>query len=263
MTMLPSTIMGINQLPLDEKREVYTRLIPPLLVERLKINPSFITDEGIDLFTLKAVPGSSNVEMALYHKPGFPDPVLYGHLTDTLIGQTHILLYALADPASPRYDVDRLADGRSTVFGTRYRNLEAEEAAMQAGLAPGQIRRGLRMLSQAILGFEKLIASLQHDLYFVEPLYYHNAVIFERYGFAYQQGRQLMEEIEIGFNPGGNLISRLDGSTSFRHPEAAASCRLRSWAIHDGILGEAFTNVTMYKRLGISANVFTCPNLRW
>ena len=261
--MIPSTIMGVNQLPLEEKREVYTRLIPPLLVKRLNINPNFITDEGIDLFSLKASPDSSNVEMALYHKPGFPDPVLYGHLTDTLIGQIHVLLYTLADPDSPRFDVDRLADGRSTVFGTRYRNLKAEEAAMLAGLAPGQIRRGLRMLTEAILGFENFIASLQHDLYFVEPLYYHNAVIFERYGFAYQQGRRMMEDIEIGFNPGGELIARLDGSTPFRNPQAAQSCRLRSWAIHDGILGEPFTNVTMYKRIGLSANIITCPNLVW
>ncbi len=150
----------------------------------------------------------------------------------------------------------------STRFGTLKRNLDAETAALQAGLAPGQIRRGLRLLSQAIATFEQFISSLGHDLYFVEPLYYHNAVIFERYGFAYQVGRRLMERIEAGFAPGGDLRPRLDGSTPFRTPAAAHSIRLRSWAIHDGILGEPFTNVTMYKRVGKTAGVSTCPGLR-
>jgi len=88
-------------------------------------------------------------------------------------------------------------------------------------------------------------------------LFYHNAVIFERYGFRYQKGRRLMERIEQGFQAGGDLLPLLDGSTPFRQPEAANSIRLRSWAIHDGILGEPFTNVTMYKESGKHAGVST------
>jgi acetoin utilization protein AcuC len=97
----------------------------------------------------------------------------------------------------------------------------------------------------------------------VEPLYYHNAVIFERYGFAYQAGRRLMDRIQAGFQPGGELATRLDGSTPFRQPGAGNSIRLRSWAIHDGLLGEPFTNVTMYKRLGKHAAVSTTPGCDW
>jgi hypothetical protein len=67
-------------------------------------------------------------------------------------------------------------------------------------LSPGQVRRGLRLLAPAIETFEQFVASLGHDMYFVEPLYYHNAVIFERYGFTYQMGRRLMERIESGFS---------------------------------------------------------------
>ncbi|MCX6069104.1 MAG: hypothetical protein NT121_25740, partial [Chloroflexi bacterium] len=192
-----------------------------------------------------------------------PDPILYGHLTDTMNGQIHILLYILNDPDAPRYDVDRMPDGSTTRFGTLNRNLAAEQAAMQAHLAPGQIRHGLRLLSPAIKSFEKLVSSLGHDIYFVEPLYYHNAVIFERYGFTYQQGRKLMENIESGFAPGGDLHARLDESTPFRTREASQSIRLRSWAIHDGILGEPFTNVTMYKRVEKSAGITTCPSCTW
>jgi hypothetical protein len=61
-----------------------------------------------------------------------------------------------------------------------------------------------------------------------------------------------MESIHAGFQPGGDLHTQLDGSTPFRKPDAANSIRKRSWAIHDGILGEPFTNVTMYKRIGKS-----------
>jgi acetoin utilization protein AcuC len=201
--------------------------------------------------------------MALYHRHGFPDPVVYGHVTDTLNGQLHILLYIINDPTGPRFDVDRMPDGQPTQFGTRARNLPAEIAAMQAGLAPGQVRRGMRMLSAAVGMFEEFVALLGHDRYFAEPLYYHNAIILERAGFAYQKGRRLMERIDAGFSPGGELRARLDGSTPFRQPQAAERILLRSWAIHDGILGEPFTDVTVYKVLGESAGVRTSSDLHW
>jgi hypothetical protein len=261
--MSPSTIIGINQLPSAEKRAIYTRLIPAELLERFNLPASLHDDRGHDLLELNCPPGSVMVEMALRHQVDFPDPILYGHLTDTLNGQIHVLLYILNDPESPRFDVDRLPDGTSTRFGTRFRNIPAEMAAMQAGLAPGQVRRGLRMLSPAIDGFEAFIRSLGDNVYFVEPLYYHNAIIFERYGFAYQKGRRFMERIQAGFSPGGDLLGRLDRSNPFRHPGTDRSIRFRSWAIHDGILGEPFTNVTMYKQIGKSAGVVTCPDCAW
>ena len=205
----------------------------------------------------------TDTEMALYHQPGFPDPILYGHITDTITGHVHVLLYILNDPDSPRFDVDRTPDGSPTQFGIQRRNLAAEEAAMRFGLAPGQIRRGLRMLGPAIQAFEKFIASLGQEIYFNEPLYYHNAIIFERYGFAYQKGRQSMERIHHGFATSGDLRRLLDGSTPFRQPEAADSIRLRSWALHDRLLGEPFSDVTMYKRIGVNAGVDTCPGCDW
>jgi acetoin utilization protein AcuC len=221
-----------------------------------------LTDEGgKELLTIKA--SNHSVEIALRHESTFPDPVLYGHLTDTLNGQIHILLYILNDPFSSRFDVDRLPDGTRTVFGTRLRNLAAEEAALEAGLAPGQIRRGLRMLPAAIKSFENFVTSLKHELYFAEPLYYHNALIFEHYGFNYQKGKRRMEAIQAGFSPGGHLRTKLDGSTPFRQPQAAESIRLRSWAIHDGILGEPFTEVTMYKHVGKLAEINTCTGCSW
>jgi hypothetical protein len=184
-------------------------------------------------------------------------------MTDTINGQIHILLYILNDPDAARFDVDRMPDGSMTRFGTLKRNLGAEESAMAAGLAPGQVRHGLRLLAPAIKSFEQFVSSLGHDIYFIEPLYYHNAVIFERYGFTYQIGRKLMERIESGFAEGGDLNTLLNDSSHFRSKNAAHSIRLRSWAIYDGILGDHFTNVTMYKHVGKLTGITTCPSCTW
>ncbi len=258
--MTPSTIGGINKLPENEKRGIYARYIPRELIKKFDL-PDLVQSK--DLMKFRYAEGSSDVEMMLYHKTGFPDPILYGHLVDTLNGQIHILLYILNDPDAPRFDVDKMPDGSPTRFGIFQRNLEAEVAAMQAGLAPGQVRRGLHLLKYAISAFEEFVVSLGHEMYFAEPLYYHNAVIFERYGFNYQMGKRLMERINLGFKEGGELSQRLDGSSPFRSSNAGNSIRLRSWAIHDGIMGEPFTNVTMYKHVGKLAGVNTTPGCEW
>jgi hypothetical protein len=246
---IPPTLGSINLLTEAEKRDIYKRVIPPVLMDRYRLNPFLVDKDGNNLMQLKAPPGSTGVELSLFHKHGFQDPILYGHITDTVNGQLHILLYILNDPFSPRFNIDRMPNGTPTKFGIRYRNIKAEIAALQAGLNPGQIRRGPHLLSAAIQTFEKFVEELGHSIYFAEPLYYHNAVIFERYGFTYQQGRRLMIRIQEGFSPDGDLMSLLNRSSPFRQPEAANSIRLRSWAIHDGILGHSFTSVTMYKRI--------------
>ena len=204
----PYTIGGINSLPENQKHNIYCDLIPRELNERFNhtYNLSLIHREDHSS-SLNGRRGIHRWKLALYHRVDFPDPILYGHLTDTVNGQIHVLLYILNDPDSQRFDVDKMPDGRHTKFGTMLRNIEAEKAAFEAGLSPGQVRHGLRLLQPAIIAFEKFRRQrLDMNLYFVEPLYYHNAVIFERYGFAYQQGRKLMESIQAGFSDGGDLF---------------------------------------------------------
>ena len=115
----------------------------------------------------------------------------------------------------------------------------------------------------AMQAFEDFTTRLGHDLYFIEPLQYHNAIVFERYGFAYQQGRRWMESLNTRFSVDGDLLPKLDSSTPFGQPSAAQSIQGRSWAIQDAILGEPYTGVTMYKRVGQSAGVETFPGGRW
>jgi len=259
----PSSIGGINRLPEDEKRAIYARVIPSGLLEKYQIKTDLVDDNGRDLFILNCPTKSTSAEISLYHQHSFPDPVLYGHITDTINAQIHILFYVLNNPNAARFDIDRLPDGRLTQLGVKHRNIPEEIKAMSAGHSPGQIRQGPHMLRAALDTFETFIQSLGHDLHFAEPLYYHNAVIFEKYGFAFQQGRRLMQRIQSGFSPDGDLLKKLDNSTPFRQPQAAHTVRLRSWAIHDGILSEPFRDVTMYKQVGKHAGFSTCSECSW
>ena len=261
--IIPHTLSGINRLDGQTKHDIYARLIPPQLLDRFKISPDFVDPAGNNLLEISYAAGSSDTQLALWHEYEFPDPILFGHITDNVNGMIHVLLYVLNDPDSQRFDVDRLPDGTPTMFGTLKRNIDAEVAAMKFGLAPGQIRKGLKILKSAVQSFDHFILSLKHDMYFVEPLYYHNAIIFERYGFAYTKGRRVMERIQSGFTPGGEYYNLLDGSSPFRLPGATQSIRLRSWAIHDLIMDEPFTNVTMYRRIGSPSQIRTSENCYW
>ena len=134
---------------------------------------------------------------------------------------------------------------------------------MQAGLAPGQVRRGLRLSRSLLPHFERFVENLGHDYYLMEPLAYHNAILFERLGFNYVQGLRKMASIHAAFQPEGELHARLDGSTTFRLPDGWRTVRGRSWAIHDGILGEPFHGIRMYKHIGVHAGIDTFPGGPW
>lgn len=261
--MKPHSIGAINLLSPDEKQEIYYRVVPSALREAFGLKPDLCDASGRPLARLLASAGSTDVVLDVRHEVGAQDPTLYAHLTDTMNGQIHVLLYVINDPRSPRYDVDRMPDGTPTAFGTSLRNIEAEEAALKDGLAPGQIRRGLGILRESVTCFEEFVASLGHEVFFIDPLFYHNAIIFEGYGFGYQAGRRLMEEIDRGFSPGGDLDLKLDRSNPFRAPEAGISVRGRSWSIHDGILGVAYSGVTMYRHLGQDAGICTAAATAW
>lgn len=261
--MKPLSIAGVNALPRPEKEALYAGMIPGELLAKCGIDPSLKDASGQALAEFRCAEGASDVVVELRREAGAVDPVLYAHVTDTISGQLHVLLFVLNDPTSPRFDVDRMPDGRPTQFGVLRRNVEAEAEARAAGLAPGQVRRGLRLLEPALHTFEEFVATLGREMFFVEPLFYHNAILFERHGFFYQRGRRLMEGIHAGFQENAGLAAQLDGSTPFRQLPAASSIRGRSWAIHDGVLGYPFHDVTMFRQLGRSSSISTFPDAPW
>ncbi len=259
----PRSIGSVNHLPQPVKEALYTRFIPDALMRQFSIPADFRDADGGRLLDLRCASGATDVVLALRRRASDPDPLLYAHLTDTVMGQVHVLLYIVNDPDSPRFDVDRMPDGTPTEFGSVRRNLAAEAGACSAGLAPGQVHRGLRTLRHSILAFEEFVDSLGQSMYYVEPLHYHNAILFEGYGFNYQRGRKRMEEIDGGFAEGGALSRLLDGSSPFRQPSFAGSIRGRSWAIHDGILGGPIGEMTMYKLVGQQAGIATSSAAAW
>lgn len=257
------SIHQINNLPRSQKEAIYRWLIPPEALLRFGIPLSMSDREGHSLLTCVCEPATHSVALALRHRWDAQDPVLYLEMADTSTNQLEVLLFAVNDPDSERFDVDRMPDGRPTHFGVECRHIAEEIRAMEAGLAPGQVRRGAKLTRRLIPRFEEFVARLGHDRFHIQPLAYHNAVLFERCGFAYTIGQGKMEWIHQEFAPGGLLYQRLDGSTPFRQVGAEATVRGRSWAIHDGILGEPYTGVRMYKRVGIHAGVCTFPNAAW
>src|SRR5690606_13801806 len=143
---------------------------------------------GEQVVRMRCPAGSRSVEMSIRHHPHVLDPLVYFHMIDTFNNQLMVLLVVINDPDAERYTVDRDLDGHETHFGTSSRNVPEEIRAMEAGLAPGQIRRGLRSFRSSIPLFEDFVSRMSHDLFLIEPLSYHNAVAFERYGFNYTHG---------------------------------------------------------------------------
>jgi hypothetical protein len=258
------SIAQINKLPREHTLQVYRHLVPIEILQRFGIDPQTLADAaGHSLYTCE--PGISSVEISLCHAWDAEDPLLYIQLADTPNNQIEVVLFIVNDPFSERYNTDRLPDGTPTYFGTLERNIEEETRAKKAGLAPGQVRHGLGMTRRLMPVLEQFVLGLRHDSFYIQPLAYHNAILFERLGFSYVMGLGRMEWIHREFAPGRLLSRRLDGSTPFRHPGVEHSIRGRSWAIHDGLLGEPYTaaNVKMYKRVGIHAGVVTFPHAAW
>lgn len=246
------------------QRMLFQILVPPKLLVEYHIDPIKLTDpQGRPVAFARAGRDQSSFRLELLPSGDSAEPMAEIELSDTNFNQIEVVWVALQDPFAPRFPIDVMPDGTPTGRGTLCRNLAAEEAAMAAGLTPGQVRRGLRALKWLVERLETLMLCLNQREYVVQPLFYHTAVLFEQLGCSYAQGQARMEAIHQGFLPGGELRQRLDGSTPFRRPEQADSIRGRSWAIHDGILDQPWDRVRMVKRIGIHAGVNTCPDILW
>lgn len=259
----PDSIRGINGLPEDDKLAVYRTLIPERIYADYQIDRETLTAEGRPVVRIRCPKGSRAFEISVRRRAEDRDPVLFLNMADTFSNRLAVLLVIINDPDAPRFDTDFDAEGNPTQFGTLSRNIGEEIAAMQVGLAPGQVRAGLRWFRQLVPLFEQFVANMGQDLFFIEPLAYHNAVICERNGFSYERGYQEMRRIDRGFQIGGELYRKLTPQNPFRCPESWQSVRGRSWAIHDGILGHPYTGVQMYKRLGVDARIRTFTGNQW
>jgi len=256
-----TAIRQINQFPAEEREAIYRRLIPPRVVELLRLDPATGCDpQGNRLVTYVTPPDQGFVRIEIRRDPRDEDGVFLLKLTQPTEEFVEIAFIMVNDPQAERFNVDRDPAGNPVGILAGVRNLEEELRAMRAGLAPGQVRRGLRMFRQLLPLVESFATELGKQQISVEALFYHHAILYERYGFGYLTGRDRLEEIHREFQPGGSLSRRLDGSTPFRMPEAAGTVRGRSWAIHDGILEESWRVPRLYKIVGQAMTMPTFPN---
>ena len=256
-----TSIQQINQLPAEEREAIYRRLIPTRVIALLHLNPATGRDPlGNRLVTYICPPDQGFARIEIRTHPPCQEYVYLLKLTQPTEEFLEIAFIITNDPQAERFDVNRDPSGNLVGILSGIRNPAEEVRAMRAGLAPGQVRRGLRMFRQVLPLVESFAGELGKEQLSIEALFYHHAILYERYGFGYLTGRDRMEEIHRGFQPGGVLHRRLDGSNPFRMPEAAGTVRGRSWAIRDGVLEEPWRVPRLYKIVGQAMVMPTFPD---
>jgi hypothetical protein len=260
---LPITLRQINDLPGNAQKRIYRALLPSSLLARFNIDPiTWKGSDGTELVSLRTdAAGKTDISIRPAGEPH--DEYMMIGLADNSFNGVDLEMLVLNDPDSQRFQTDYDEDRQPTMFGTLRRNLAEEARAMQAGLAPGQVRRGLGGSRLVMDHLDNFLATLGHRAYFLEPLTYVSAWIFERRGFAYVRGHKLMDDINTEFQPGGQLFQALDGSTPFRQHDQWRTVRGRAWAIQDGILqaiDARWDGLRMVKQVGRHAGLETFPN---
>lgn len=256
-----SSLLSINRLVDDEKEAIYLQLLPRRLHALLDLAPgTACRSDGVRLVTVIAPVGLPLVRIEVRSNPAEEDTVFFLELADTHFHQMELSFCIICDPAAERFDVDIDEQGKINWFASHGRNQPEEIRAMRAGLFPNQTRMGLHLFAEFFPLMERFTDALGMDVIVAEPLTYDNAIRYEKYGFDYLRGKRLMQEIDRGFHPGGIFFNRLDGSTPFRQPGQERTVRGRSWAIHDGIMGEPWDEVQIYKVIGVHAGINTFPD---
>jgi hypothetical protein len=254
-------IAEINMLPHGVRDEVYLRLVPDRLLAALTLERRLLrADSGESLVRITAPDEASWARVELRAAADDRDPALLIDVGTSAFGVPELSLVQINDPRSPRFAIDRDEDGLDTLLGTVRRNHAEERRALAAGLAPGQVRPGLRMLGAVLESMDDFCRLLGQEFYLVEPLFYHSAILYERRGCGYVLGQDHMEAIHEAFQSGGALHSRLDDSCPFRRRGLEQTARGRSWAIHDGVLDGPWAGVKMFRAPDAPAAVSTFPD---
>src|SRR5215470_1784208 len=259
-----TSIQEINALPAEVAEALYVRLVPGELLERFGISQSTLCGpDGARLVRVTAPTDKAWARVEVRASSTDRDPALLVDIEMSPLCVPELAFVQITDPTRPRYAIDSDVDGRDTLYGTTSRNMDEELRAMKDGLAPGQVRPGLRLLGRVLESMEAFCRLISQELYLIEPLFYHSAILYERRGCGYLLGRDVMEDIHAGFAEGGLLRAALDDSTPFRSPGAALTVRGRSWALHDGLAAPGWGGVKMFKVAGRFAGVDTFPGGRY
>ncbi len=253
------SIYEINHLSPEERTRIFRSLIPPAIFSLFGIDRTSLLNrrgEKAVQFHTPETHGFASVDIKM--RPEDIDSIFFLQISDTpFMDNMELSFVVINDPRKERYQIDRDPEGKDTLFGTALRNVSEEERAMKAGLAPGQVRPGLRLLNEFLNLLERFAARMGVSIISGEALFYHNAIQYEKYGFGYLEGKKLMEEIDREFQKGGKLFNRLDDSNLFRRKGAEKTVRGRSWAIQDGVMDEPWVSPKLYKPVGKKVEVKT------
>src|SRR4029450_8570195 len=161
-----TSIQEINALPREMAEALYLRLVPGELLRRLEISPTTLCrPDGARLLRGPAPEERPWARVEVRSAPGDRDPTLLVDVEMSSMSVPELAFVQINDPAAPRYEIDRDGDGRDTLFGTASRNLAEEERALRDGLAPGQVRRGMRLLARVLQCMEGFCGLIGKGLY--------------------------------------------------------------------------------------------------
>ncbi len=259
------SIARLNRLPKEERNRIYLQLVPPSLLERFQIDHKTLMNQFGERVVTGIFPLDDNFAcIEVKYRSGDKDCIFSCQISlESFMESLHLDFLIINDPFSRRFSVDVDECGRETLLGARSRNIPEEIKALDAGLGPGMVRKGLRLMKEFSNCMEGFMAPLGLKNITTEAFYYHNAILWEKYGFTYFRGGKMMEKIHKEFQPERLLYERLDDSTPFRKKGMEQTVRGRSWAIYDGVFVDAFDeeweSPMMYKTLAKDFEVNTFP----
>jgi hypothetical protein len=263
-----SNLARLNCCPEGERNKIYSILIPPTILKTFQIDPETFQNAKGERVVEVICHGRGEATIEVRLNPKDKDCTFYMDITDSSdLVQLLWSFININDPYGGRFNTDVDEQGNDVWLKWGTRNIREEERSMKAGLAPGQIRIGLRLMNEVNMCLDTFCNVLNIKSIFMEALFYHNAIIYERHGFRYFEGEKRMRRINEAFAPGGKLYEKLDGSTPFRQRGAEKTVRGRSWAIHDGILNDIVDEILdepwhppkMYRMVGKYYTVDTFP----
>ncbi len=260
---MPFSLEVLNRLPKQERDSFYLPLIPPTIFRTYQIDPKTLVNIYGERVVKGIFPPDENFAcLDVKDRVDDKDCILSCQISlETFMQSLSLDFVTINDPFSERFNIDINEQGRETLYGAHSRNIPEELRAMEAGLAPGMVRRGLRMIHEFLDCLEAFATSIGIQTVTLSAFYYHHAILWERHGFIYFRGGKVMEKIDREFQPGGLLYEKLDDSSPFRRKGMERTVRGRSWAIYDGVYKEAFgedwENPKMYKIIGKDLKVNT------
>ncbi len=262
-------IQRISRLSQPEKEGFFRALIPPSLYHRFDIDPLSLCNANGKKVVRFFCPEGDRTCLVEVMLAGMDDPLYSLQLSDTVdYTQIELDFVIVNDPNSAKFNTHIDDEGRDTLFGWATRNLSEEKKAVDAGLFPGQVQKGLGISREVIYVLDFFCRMLGIKSIELEALFYHNAITYERLGFGYRTGYKEMVRINDLFRPGGRLYSRLHDGNPFRRQSSAHTVRGRSWAIHDRILEESdddllrdgWESPTMYRMVEKPRAMITFPD---